>query len=247
MTNTTSRIRTKQAEPRAWTPSTAEPEATLSEMRPAAASRTRRFFGVAQRPGTYRRIAYLLLGLPLGVAWFTVIVTAVSMSVSLLVVALVGIPLLWATWHGVRVMANVERGAANALVDQHIPVRPLAGGSGNVWTQLRSMSRDSDRWRELAFAILKFPAGIFTFTLVVCAVSVPLAIAAAPITARLDDHHYATGTFRATMQTFATSAWSPVLVPLGILLLIGALHLLNTVADGFGRLAAKWLGSSSAR
>lgn len=59
------------------------------------ASRLRRFLRVAARPQSYRHTAYLLLGLPLGTVWFTLLITALTVSVSLLVVALLGIPCSW--------------------------------------------------------------------------------------------------------------------------------------------------------
>ena len=52
------------------------------------ASRARRLFGVIVQPQSYRNVAYLLLGLPLGTMWFTVLVTGVAVGVSMLVVAL---------------------------------------------------------------------------------------------------------------------------------------------------------------
>ena len=67
-------------------------------------------------PGISRRIAYLLLGLPLGTAWFTIVVTGLSVGLSMLVVALVGIPLLLMLWYVVRALANMDRMVANVLL-----------------------------------------------------------------------------------------------------------------------------------
>ena len=44
------------------------------------ASAVRRFFGVVARSRSYRSIAYLVLGLPLGTVWFTVLVTGLSLA-----------------------------------------------------------------------------------------------------------------------------------------------------------------------
>jgi len=43
-------------------------------------------------PQTYRNLLYLLLGLPLGTIWFTMILTVVAVGVGLIPVALVWIP-----------------------------------------------------------------------------------------------------------------------------------------------------------
>ena len=191
---------------------------------------------------THRRVAYLLLGFPLGTAWFALLVTAVSVSLSLVVVALIGIPMLWATWLGVRACANVERYAANALLDRDVPFASMTTGTGNVWARLRSMSRDRQRWAELRYLFLRFPAGIATFTVALTALTVPVMVAVAPIQARVDVHPFGDWALSARMEDVATSPWSWLLVPLGALLLLGALHLLNRLADACGRWTVRSLG-----
>src|SRR5215203_2555265 len=90
-----------------------------------AGSPVQRFFGVVARPQSYRNIGYLLLGLPLGVLWFTILVAGLSTAVSFLVVALIGIPMLLGMWYVTRWFANVERTAATVLLGQHLPVAPV--------------------------------------------------------------------------------------------------------------------------
>lgn len=62
----------------------------------------------------WKELAYLLLGLPVGVVTFTVVVTGVALGVSLLI-TLVGIPVLVATAYADRGLAWLERRRA-ALV-----------------------------------------------------------------------------------------------------------------------------------
>jgi hypothetical protein len=136
----------------------------------------RRIVGVAARPQSYRNIGYLLLGLPLGTIWFTVVVTGAAVGISMLIVALLGIPILWAMWYACRAFGNVERTTASALLDLHLTPAPMASPyRGNLWVRLRSMSRERDRWRELVFLMLRFPAGIATFTVAVAALTTPVA------------------------------------------------------------------------
>ena len=82
--------------------------------RPHQPTPLRRFFGVVIDPQSYRNIGYLLLGLLLGTVWFTVLVSGVATGISLLVVALLGIPILLGLWYVTRLFANVERSTANA-------------------------------------------------------------------------------------------------------------------------------------
>jgi hypothetical protein len=108
------------------------------------------------------------------------------------------------------------------------------------------MWREPDRWREVGFLFLRFPAGVATFTLAVAALAVPVIVVVSPLTARLGgEHPFGDWSHSATVEDLTSSAWSWLLVPLGALLLVGALHLLNLVADGCRRWAAAWLSSSS--
>jgi hypothetical protein len=203
----------------------------------------RRTFGVVARPQSYRRIAYLLLGLPLGTVWFTVLVTGVSVGISMLVVALLGIPILWGMWYIVRAFANVERGTTNALLGRHVPLAPLSSSDrGNVWVRLRSMSRDRDRWRELAYLMLRFPVGIATFTVAVTAIATPFVVAYAPFSARYGgDHPFGEWSQSARLEDIASSTWAWFLIPFGAVMLIAAFHLLNALANACGRWAQSWL------
>jgi hypothetical protein len=203
----------------------------------------RRFFGVVARPQSYRNLAYLLVGLPLGTLWFALLVTLLSTSVSLLVVALIGLPLLVGTWYAVRAGANVERVVADTLLDQPIPRAPLAGPPGNLWVRCKAMTGDRRRWRELGFLLARFPAGIATFTAAVTALAVPVLVAYTPIHGRYVDQDFGDWFWSSELEHFAsTSAWSWLLVPLGLGLMFVAFHLLNALARACGRWAVAWLG-----
>ena len=203
----------------------------------------RRIFGVVARPRSYRSIGYLLLGLPLGTIWFTVLVTGASVSISMLIVALLGIPMLLGMWYVCRAFANIERTTATALLDLPLPLAPIASPyRGNVWVRLRSMSRDRDRWRELAYLVLRFPVGIATFTVAVTALTTPFAIAYAPFSVRYgSDHPFGEWSQSARMEDIASNPWAWLLIPLGAALLIASFHLLNAIANACGRWTESWL------
>ena len=207
-------------------------------------SPARRFFGVVTRPQSYRNLGYLLLGLPLGTIWFTILISAYATAISMLVVALLGIPMLWGLWYVTRSFANVERRTANALLAQDLALAPLASADrGNVWVRLRSMSRNRDRWRELAYLLLRFPVGIATFTVAVTALATPFMVAWAPFNVRLaDSHPFGDWALSSRMEDVASSSWSWFLVPLGFAMLIGSFHLINGVAKACGRWATRSLG-----
>jgi hypothetical protein len=201
----------------------------------------RRFFGVVGRAQSYRSIGYLLLGLVLACAWLTLLVTALSVALSLVVVALLGIPLLLGTWYAVRAFANVERGLANVLLAQQLRPAPMASRHrGNVWVRLVAMSRERSRWRELAYLFVRIPVGIATFVIAVVALAVPLAVVWAPIEARRVDD-FGTWSGSTELHDVLSSTWSWGLIPLGLGLLVISLHLLNALAARCGRWSAGWL------
>ena len=106
----------------------------------------------------------------------------------MLVVALLGIPMLIGMWYAVRAFANVERAVASTLLDEHVdqrrwrPASAATSGCGSAGNEPRRA-----RWRELGYLLLRFPAGIATFTLAVTALTVPVMIAYTPISARFVD------------------------------------------------------------
>jgi hypothetical protein len=201
-------------------------------------SLVRRTIGVVAQPQSYRNIGYLLLGLPLGTIWFSVLVSGLSVGISLLVVALLGVPILLGMWYVIRASANVERGTANVLLGHHLPLAPLASSDrGNLWVRLRAMTRDRHRWRELGYLILRFPVGIATFTAAATAIATPLMVAYAPFTARYGgDHPFGEWSQSSRMEDIASSSpWSWFLIPLGLAMLIASFHLLNALARACGR------------
>jgi hypothetical protein len=219
---------------------TITPRQTFPTRIPTAAERSpmRRFFGVVGQAQSYRNIGYLMLGLVLATAWFTLLVTALSVSLSLVVVALLGIPLLLGTWYAVRAFANIERGLANVLLGTNLSPAPMASRQrGNVWERLVGMSRERSRWREFAYLFVRIPVGIATFVITIVALAVPHALMWAPIEAhRVDD--VGTWSGSAELHDAASSPWAWSLIPLGLGLLVVSIHLLNGLAGRCGRWTA---------
>jgi len=217
--------------------------ATLAQPR-RDSSLLRRFVGVVAEPQSYRNLAYLLLGLPLGTLWFTLIVTGLSVSISMLVVALLGIPMLWAMWYAIRAFGNVERATSRLMLGVELRPAPMSSSAGgNVWRRLRVISGERDRWRELGYLMLRFPAGLATFTAAVTALTVPLTIAYAPFYARyVGDHSFGDWSQSERIDEISSgSPWSWLLVPLGLILLLVAFHAMNALARTCGRWAESWL------
>src|SRR5215210_7177869 len=118
---------------------------------------------------TYRRILYLLLALPLGVAEFAFLVTAISFGFST-AITLIGIPVLVGSVYAWRWLANLERRLVGALVGTEIPspYRPDPAGR-RWWTRFAARLADPATWKDLAYLLLRLPLGILGFSVTVAA------------------------------------------------------------------------------
>lgn len=119
------------------------------------------------RPRTWKELAYLLTGLPVGIVTFTVVVTGVATGVSLLI-TLIGVPVLVATAYADRGLAWVERRRAALVLGRPIvdpvPRRPDRPGA-IAW--LKALALDRQTWKDAAWMILLFAVGLVGFVVAV--------------------------------------------------------------------------------
>jgi signal transduction histidine kinase len=108
---------------------------------------------------TYAELLYVGLGLPLGIAGFTFVVTSLSLSVGLAII-LIGFPLLALSLVLARWFGAVERGLGRALLGVEVGTprkqprtRPILG-----------FFTDRVGWRAMAFLFLRLPVSILDFT-----------------------------------------------------------------------------------
>ena len=126
------------------------------------------FFDVITKPRTWTTAVYMLLGLPLGIAYFTLLVTGISLGTGLLLLALVGVPILIGVAIGARVMMRFERELAVGLLGADIgevPVLPRA--ESNLLAKLRALFQDRTTWSGVVYLLARFPIGIATFAIAV--------------------------------------------------------------------------------
>ena len=124
---------------------------------------------------------YLLLSLPVGVVYFTVLVTGFALGAGLSI-TLIGLPILFGMIFMTYLLADFERSFTALLLGLEI-VKPEARPveSGSTFALLAVQLRDWNFWRQFIYLTLKMPLGIVTFTLAVTLPSVSLALLAAPI------------------------------------------------------------------
>lgn len=128
----------------------------------------------------FRRAAYLLLTLPLGVAWFTIISTLVSTGISLAVV-IVGIPILILTVHALRWMAQAERWLVGTMLGADLEVRYRTTDEQGWWPSFQARLADPQTWKDLVYLVVQLPLGIIWFALTAVLITVPLALLGAPV------------------------------------------------------------------
>ena len=141
-----------------------------------------RFFRPLIQARTYLETVDLVLDLVVAVVWFTVFTTLVATGVSLLI-TLVGLPILTATFYLARAAAYAERARVRAFLGTEIE-RPTykPPKSNGVWHRLTAPFTDRTTWKELTYAWLVQPIlGVVNFTVAVTAWAVPLWAITLPI------------------------------------------------------------------
>jgi hypothetical protein len=189
------------------------------------------FFGVIVRPRSYLNLLYLLLGLPLGTLYFTVVVTGFSLGIGLMVLALIGIPILIGLWYVVHAFMRLERAMAVGMVGVDVqPIDPLPAWPGGLWRHFKHFMGHAPTWKGIAYLLLRFPAGIATFTIAVTLVSTALGMTFAPT------YMWTSDDVTWGSRTFDPFWWSFLLVPIGIVLTFVSLHVMNALAT----ICARW-------
>jgi two-component system, OmpR family, phosphate regulon sensor histidine kinase PhoR len=209
---------------------------------------------IAWQPRTYLRILYLLLAFPLGIFYFTFLITVISTGVATALVAGIGIGLLLlavACWFG---FAGLERILAEHMLGfrmtpMSVPVPPTA----SYRERLRRHLTNPVTWKSLGFLMLEFPFGILSFTLVISLFSICLSFLLYPLVYLLLNYIYnQVGGFQGG-EVFPgihiTGHIDPNVFAFlflfslaGVPLTIGSLHLLNGLGHAWGRFAQLMLG-----
>jgi hypothetical protein len=182
--------------------------------------------------------AYLILGLPLGIASFTVVVTGVSLAAGLLI-TLIGIPVLMATLLAARGFAVVERARAALVLGEPIPAPERAWRRETVWETTKAVLSDPGGWRDLLWSVVLMPIGIATFTVAVTLWASALGLLTSPIWywALPEDDDTGVTLFEST-----AAGYSVLRVLIGLALVPIAIAVCRGVAVGQARATAIAIG-----
>lgn len=186
---------------------------------------------------TYGALGYLMLGLPLGIFGFVVVVTGLALGLGLLV-TLAGIPILVLTLLFVRALAGLHRQLAGSMLQAPLPRRPSqrVESHGSFWQRLRELITSSQTWRELAFALAGLPLGVIGFSLAVILIALMFSGIAQPI---ITATGVETQVGDLTIDTFPESL---VYLPFSVLFLLVGPRIMLGLGAVAGRITVWFLG-----
>lgn len=108
--------------------------------------------------------AYVLVGFPLGIAGFVILVTGVSLGGGLLI-TLLGIPVLVATIYVARAFAEIERVRVPAVL-RRPRVRARYKSAAEGWRKMVAPLGDVQSWLDVLHGIVRFPVSVAAFSVV---------------------------------------------------------------------------------
>ncbi len=206
-----------------------------------ASNPVRGIFGILVWPRTYLNIAYLMIGFPIGLAYFVFYVTGGALGAGLSVLG-IGLVILFLLVLAAWGLAHFERGVANTLLGANVPPPPPTAIEEGGWPWVKSVFANPVTWKGLAFQLLKFPLGLASWIVTVVVISLVVGFVVAPIVVAVG------GVIRIDpwwVADTAGEAWIATLI--GLVAVIPALHLLNGVAYLWAMLARFMLGRREPR
>lgn len=188
-----------------------------------------RFFGVLVDPTAWGALFYMVLSLATGIAYFTIAVTGLSLTVGLSVL-IIGIPFALLFIALVRAISLAEGRMVEGLLGVRMPRRPRTlGQTGSIWDRVVSWLTDWRTWTTMLYMVLQMFLGIAYFTAVVTVFATAVGLIAMPIAQVVTN----TPLIMVNGSTYMIEPWAyPLFVAVGLLLAIVALW----VAKGVGAL-----------
>ena len=219
-------------------------EALRTPPPPPRRSAIGRFFGIAVDPRAWTSMFYMLLSLATGIAYFTIVVTGLSLSVGLAVL-IIGVPVAILFVGIVRALSLVEGRMVEVMLGERMPRRPLYAERGKPWLErIGAMFTDPRTWSTMLYQVLMLPLGIVYFTVIVTLMSVSLALVAAGFAMLLDV--LGIGIFHGNYNYYGPDPWLfPVIIAGGVLGVLLTLHLARGVGMAHGALAKHLLVKSA--
>jgi Putative sensor len=209
---------------------------------PGQPSVWRQIFAPFAEGRVWTSLVYMILSLATGIAYFTIVVTGLSTAGGMMVL-IVGIPLFMLVLAIVRGLSLFEGRLVEALLGTRMPrrLRPTPPNFG-FWQRMLFWLKDGRTWASMAYMLLMLPIGIVYFTIAVTGLAVGLSLATTPIWGwfawGFGDHTAVIN--GVTYNVFPL--WAiPIAFVLGVLVLIGFMHLVKWIGRGHAAFAKAML------
>lgn len=187
-------------------------------------------------PNFASSVGYLLLSFPLGTLYFVTLVTGLSTGLGTIVIWGLGLLILFATLRLAGIFALLEARMASRLCHGEISFQSRQPSGPWMWKRFLSTFLEPATWRAVVYLILKFPLGIFSFTITISLLSVSISLLLAPIFYRFRWYHLEFGSWL-LLDKYGEAVVASVL---GLILLVASYHALRWIAWLQCRLA-QWM------
>ena len=181
-----------------------------------------------------------LAGLFMGIAVLVVIVTGLSLGFSLLVLALVGLPILGLTLRAATLYAVAERARLDLMLGVRIPAWPADSRAGYRWGIIPRWRALTERatWGEIGYGLLRLPVSAIAATLSIAAWSAALVLLTLP----LYNRSLPSGGAKLGDTVLAGRPTMVAAVVIGLVLLLAAPQLTRGLASADAALSRRLLG-----
>jgi hypothetical protein len=164
----------------------------------------RRVFGVGFRRETYANFAYLLVRFPLGIAYFTVLITGLSLGIGLIPL-LIGIPILAGVLAIGGYIGVVEAELLRRFRGDNISVKPACRSESLVTDYLKTAATTPRNYVLVMFGLASFVVGTPLFVTVIVVFSLGVALVATPLTYWIPGIEYRITDSGSTIETDSIS------------------------------------------
>ncbi|MBN1539100.1 MAG: sensor domain-containing protein [Candidatus Thermoplasmatota archaeon] len=187
----------------------------------------------------YTGLIYLLLMFPLGLIYFTYMVTMISLGIGMLVTVL-GIFILILFLLSNYGLSWLHSRMTEVMLGIRMPRKPRKlKAKGTWWQRIKAMFRDPRMYSSLLYMFLMFPLGIFYFTVFVTLIAASIGLMMSPFTTLLSEIMNLPIGIPSPPE--ARAVLLPLAVILGFLLLTWTLHLSSILAHLHGKLTRSLL------
>jgi signal transduction histidine kinase len=184
---------------------------------------------------SYRRLAFLMSALPLAGVWLSMLLVAWTLMLTLAITSLV-VPVLMGVGVVVRGSAALEAALSRRLLAVDLLLPAARHGIG-FWRRGRAVLSDRAVWQTQAYLVLRLTLGFALAIGLLVAIGTGVFLATAPVHFWAYPHAINVGLYRVN-----TLAEALPLVPVGLLVLVATLWLLEPLATPWRTLSSTLLG-----